>query len=251
MKISPDSIDIWGWGPININGTLIFTWIMMLIVVTASWLITRKITVEGKISRWQLFLETGVGFMRRQVREVIHEDEKIYLYFLGTLFIFISASNLLSLIPGYTSPTGSLSTTSALALCVFFAVPVFGIWERGFGGYFRKYVKPYFFMLPFHVIGELSRTLALAVRLFGNVMSGTLIVAILISVVPLIVPIIMQALGLLIGQIQAYIFTVLAAVYIASAIRAHKKEEERAEGKEKNNKKEDSKEDDEESKEEQ
>jgi len=124
----------------------------------------------------------------------------------------------------YQPPTGSLSTTAALAICVFFAVPLFGIARSGFGGYFKRYLQPSLLMLPFHVMGELSRTLALAVRLFGNIMSGTIIIAILISIVPLFVPIVMQALGLLIGQIQAYIFAVLAAVYIASASRSQQEE---------------------------
>jgi F-type H+-transporting ATPase subunit a len=124
-------------------------------------------------------------------------------------------------VPWYQPPTGSLSTTAALAICVFFAVPAFGIARSGPGAYFKRYLQPSFLMLPFHVMGELSRTLALAVRLFGNIMSGTIIIAILLSIVPLFVPIVMQALGLLIGQIQAYIFAVLAAVYIASAARSH------------------------------
>jgi len=120
-------------------------------------------------------------------------------------------------VPGYFPPTASLSTTAALALCVFIAVPVYGIVERGVGGYFRNYVQPTPLMLPFNIIGELSRTLALAIRLYGNVMSGAVIVGILISVAPFVFPILLRLLGLLTGLIQAYIFAVLAMVYIASA----------------------------------
>jgi F-type H+-transporting ATPase subunit a len=137
--------------------------------------------------------------------------------FIGTLFIFIAVSNLLGVIPGFRPPTGSLSTTAALAICVFFAVPVFGIASRGLGGYLKQYLQPTPFMLPFNIIGEFSRTLALAVRLFGNVMSGTMLVAILLAIIPFVFPIIMQAFGMLTGFIQAYIFAVLAMVYIASA----------------------------------
>ena len=109
------------------------------------------------------------------------------------------------------------ATTAALATCVFLAVPLYGIATRGLGGYLRLYIQPSPFMLPFNIIGELSRTLALAVRLFGNIMSGEMIIAILLSIVPLFFPVIMQLLGMLVGVIQAYIFAVLATVYIGSA----------------------------------
>jgi F-type H+-transporting ATPase subunit a len=129
----------------------------------------------------------------------------------------VAAANLGTLIPGFEPPTSSLSTTAALAACVFIAVPWFGIRNQGLGGYLKTYTEPTLLMLPFNIISELSRTLALAVRLFGNMMSGGLIVAILISITPLLFPIVMTALGLLTGMVQAYIFTILAAVYIAAA----------------------------------
>jgi F-type H+-transporting ATPase subunit a len=142
------------------------------------------------------------------------------LPFIGTLFIFIAASNLLEIIPGYHPPTASLSTTAALAICVFWAVPFYGIRQSGLKKYLKHYLQPHPLMLPFHVIGELSRTLSLAIRLFGNVMSDVMIVAILLSIAPLFFPIIMQVLELLTGLIQAYIFAILAMVYIASATEA-------------------------------
>jgi F-type H+-transporting ATPase subunit a len=123
---------------------------------------------------------------------------------------------MLAIVPGYEPPTASLSTTAALAICVFAAVPVYGIIHEGVGGFFKHYIEPTPVMLPFNLIGELSRTLALAVRLFGNVMSGTKIAAILLAVTPLFVPVLMNALGLLTGLIHAYIFAILATVYIAS-----------------------------------
>ncbi len=124
------------------------------------------------------------------------------------------------------APTGSLSTTTALAICVFVAVPLYGIGYEGPVGYLRHYVKPSWLMLPFNIIGEISRTIALAVRLYGNIMSGTVIVAILLSLTPYLFPIVMQLLGLLTGMIQAYIFAVLAMVYIASATSAHQRTEQ-------------------------
>jgi F-type H+-transporting ATPase subunit a len=131
-------------------------------------------------------------------------------------------SNLLSVVPGFQPPTGSLSTTVALAICVFIAVPVFGISQNGLLNYTKNYVDPTPLMLPFNIIGEISRTLALAVRLFGNIMSSTMIAAILLSVMPLFIPIIMQLFGLLTGLVQAYIFAILAAVYIAAGLEVHK-----------------------------
>ena len=147
-----------------------------------------------------------------------------YLGFLGTLFLFLAMASLCTIIPGYEPPTGSLSTTLALALCVFVAVPFFGIGERGLGGYLRSYVQPTLVMLPFNIISELSRTLALAVRLFGNMMSGAMIIGILLAITPFIFPIVMTALGLLTGMVQAYIFSILATVYIAAATRAPERE---------------------------
>jgi F-type H+-transporting ATPase subunit a len=157
--------------------------------------------------------------MRNQIQDTTQEKPDRFLPFLGTLFLFISVSNILSFVPVYYPPTGSFSTTAALAICVFFAVPVYGVRQRGFIKYFKHYIEPTVFLLPFNIIGRFTRTLSLAVRLFGNVMSGTIIIAVLVSIVPLFVPILMHALELLIGQIQAYIFAVLAMVYIGSAIR--------------------------------
>ncbi len=217
MQLSPDEIIIWSVGPVTLNATVVFSWVVMVLLVGGSWLATRNLSDGPRISRWQTVLETVVVFIRDQIRDVTQQEPGRYLPFIGTLFLFISISNLLSIVPGYQSPTGSLSTTAALAICVFFAVPIFGIAERGVFGYLRNYIEPTPFMLPFNIISELSRTLALAIRLFGNIMSGRVLIAIIVSIVPLLVPIAMQMLGLIIGQIQAYIFAVLATVYIASA----------------------------------
>jgi F-type H+-transporting ATPase subunit a len=218
--ISPDQVIFWQWGPITLNATIVFTWGVMAIMAGGAWFLTRKLTSGTHPSRWQNLLEVVIDTMRNQIREISRQDPGDYLYFAGTLFLFILACNLLSVVPGYLAPTASLSTTAALAICVFVAVPLYGIMRRGIRGYFIQYVRPTVFMLPFNVIGELSRTLALAVRLFGNIMSGMKIGAILLALAPLFFPIVMHALGLLTGAIQAYIFAVLAMVYIASATRA-------------------------------
>ena len=231
MTINPDEIVFFQWGWFKINATIFFTWLVIVFVTFSSWLITRKLSSEGTLSRWQNLLEVLVRGMEGQIREVSRQDPGPYLPFVGTLFLFIAISNILAIVPGYIPPTSSLSTTAALAISVFIAVPIFGIAAQGVMNYLRQYLQPTFFMLPFNIIGELSRTLALAVRLYGNMMSGTVIVAILLTITPLIFPVIMQALGLLTGLIQAYIFAILAMVYIASASQAHQDLEKKREQK--------------------
>lgn len=221
MQITPDQIVLWQWGPLALNATIALTWVVMALLAIGARLITRHLSDTESMSRWQNLLEVLVVGIRDQIREVSHADPGRYLPFIGTLFLFIATSNLLAVIPGYRPPTGSLSTTTALAICVLVAVPLYAIAEGGMVAYLRKYVRPTAFMLPFNVIGEISRTVALAIRLYGNVMSGTVIVAILIGIAPFFFPILMQLLGLLTGLIQAYIFAVLAMVYIASATRPH------------------------------
>ena len=151
------------------------------------------------MSRWQNLLEIVVGTINDQIKDVSQQKPDRYLPFIGTLFLFIVTSNLLAVVPGFYAPTASLSTTVALAICVLVAVPIYGIASQGFWGYLKLYVQPTPLMLPFNVIGELSRTLALAVRLFGNMMSGAKIAAILLLIAPLFFPILMNALGLLTG----------------------------------------------------
>lgn len=217
MNVSSDAIVLWQLGPFAINATIAFTWLVMALLVVGSWWITRRLSTGPELSRWQNLLEVVVVAMRDQIREVSRQDPGPFLPFVGTLFLFIAVSNLLVVVPGYLPPTGSLSTTTALAIAVAVAVPLYGVAEQGVAAYLRRYVRPTWLMLPFNVIGELTRTLALAVRLYGNIMSGTVIVGILISLAPLFFPIVMELLGVVTGLIQAYIFAVLAMVYIASA----------------------------------
>jgi F-type H+-transporting ATPase subunit a len=221
VVISPDQVEIWQIGPFTINATIMFTWVVIILLVGGSWLITRNLTSEASMSRGQNALETIVSLVSDQIEEISKTSAAPYLPFVGTLFIFIATSSILSIVPGFRPPTGSLSTTTALAICVFFAVPIYGINRQGLRNYLAQYLQPSPLMLPFNIIGEFSRTLALAVRLFGNIMSGTMIAAILVTILPIFFPVIMEAFSLLIGLIQAYIFAVLAMVYIASAMRSH------------------------------
>jgi F-type H+-transporting ATPase subunit a len=231
MRLTPDELIFWQHGFIKLNGTIVFTWGLMLALAAGSKLATRKLSTGLDRSRWQNFLEIGITGIEEQIKEVGLDQPRKYLGFLGTLFLFVAAASLSIVIPGYETPTGSLSTTAALALCVFVAVPFFGIEEQGVGGYIKSYMEPTFIMLPFNIISELSRTLALAIRLFGNMMSGAMIVAILLTITPFIFPVVMTLLGLLTGMVQAYIFSILAAVYIAAATRVSKPKPEPAAGK--------------------
>ncbi|MEO8615607.1 MAG: F0F1 ATP synthase subunit A [Luteolibacter sp.] len=222
MRLSPDEMIFWQRGFIKLNGTIVFTWGIMLLLAVGAKLITRNLTTEHKRSRWQNLLEIIVTAMNKQIADVGLRHPEKYLGFLGTLFLFVATAALCTVLPGYEPPTGSLSTTAALALCVLIAVPMFGIADQGVGGYLRSYIEPTVIMLPFNIISEISRTLALAVRLFGNMMSGAMIIAILLTITPFLFPILMTLLGLLTGMVQAYIFSILAAVYIAAAMRTRK-----------------------------
>ena len=228
MHLSPDEMIFWQHGFLKLNATIVFTWGLILVLAAGSSLITRNLSTGLERSRWQNLLEMVVTTIVKQIGEVGLRHPEKYLGFLGTLFLFVALASLCTVIPGYEPPTGSLSTTAALALCVFVAVPLFGIEDQGIRGYLKSYVEPTVIMLPFNIISELSRTLALAVRLFGNMMSGAMIIGILLTITPFLFPIVMTALGLLTGMVQAYIFTVLAAVYIAAAIQTRKPRPEAA-----------------------
>lgn len=219
-QLSPDEVIFFQWGVLSINATLVYTWLTMAVLAAGSWLVTRRLQSGRQLPRWQNVFEVVVLAMRNEIREISRRPPDRYLPFVGTLFLFIAVANTLSVVPGYLAPTSSLSTTVALAICVLLAAPVFGIAEIGFRAYVRAYLEPSVLMLPFNLMGELSRTLALAVRLFGNVMSAAKVAAILLALVPFFFPVVMQAFGLLTGLIQAYIFAVLATVYIGSAVRS-------------------------------
>jgi F-type H+-transporting ATPase subunit a len=213
---------------------MINTWIVMAVLVAASYWFTRHLEHTDHPSGGQNYLEAVVEVIDRQIAEISGGHSTPYLAFVGTIFLFILTSNLLAILPSaqqlvtgwpmiYHPPTASLDTTAALALAVLLAVPFFTMVRYGVRHHLSTYLEPTPLMLPFNIIGELSRTLALAVRLFGNMMSGVVMVSIIIGIAPFFFPVLLQLLGLVTGAIQAYIFAVLAMVYIASAAKTQEK----------------------------
>lgn len=224
MHITPDQRILFEWGFVHLNATILCTWLCMLLLVSISVLVTRRLAAVGQSrSHWQNGMEAVVESIRGQIREICPEGGDVYLPFVGTLFLFIAVSNLLEVVPGWHAPAGSLSTTAALAISVGVAVPVFGVLQHGFAGYFRHYLRPAWIMLPFHLLAETTRNLALAVRLFGNIMSESMILGVMLVVAPFFFPVLLQVLGLVTGLIQAYIFSILAMVYIAAAVQREQK----------------------------
>lgn len=219
MILSPDETLLFTLFGIPINATILNTWIVMALLTVGSILITRRLRPDVPPNRWRSALEVIVQGIQSQIEEIAGGPSRHLLYFAGTLFLFVAVSNLLLVVPGFEPPTSSLSTTTALALSVLVAVPLFGVTSRGLGGYLKTYLEPSFIMLPFNIISEFSRGISLAIRLYGNIMSGAVIAAILLTVAPFFFPVVMDLLGLLTGMIQAYIFAILATVYISSATK--------------------------------
>ena len=220
MRLSTDEIIFWQQGFFKLNATIVWTWVLMLVIVIGARLITRRLSGEIHISRWQNVLEIIVLGILDQIKAVGLPHPQKHIGFVGTMFIFIAFASLCTVFPVYEPPTGSLSTTAALAISVFIAVPLFGIEEQGLLGYLKTYMEPAPLMLPFNIIGEFSRTLALSIRLFGNMMSGTMILSILLVITPFVFPIVMSLLGLLTGMVQAYIFFIISTVYITAAMKS-------------------------------
>jgi len=223
MQLTPDNTVVFTLGNWPINATLVNTWIVMALLVLISWLVTRKLRPDVPPNRWRTSLEVIVKTLQGQIEEISLKSARHVLYFAGTLFLFIALSNILGVVPGFIPPTSSLSTTVALTIAVLIAVPLFGIASGGVKHYLKTFIQPSVIMLPFNIIGEFSRGVSLAVRLYGNVMSGAVIAAILLSIAPFFFPVIMDMLGLLTGFIQAYIFAILATVYISSATQEQDK----------------------------
>ena len=203
-------------GPIAVTRPVITTWAIMLALTVASWASTRRLGMSP--TRRQAVLELLVTSLANQIEEVIRSDARPLLPLLGTLFIFLLTANISGIVPGVQAPTAHIETPAALALIVFLAAHVYGVRARGFLGYLGSFAQPKLIMLPLNVLSEITRTFSLMVRLFGNIMSGEFLIALVLALAGLFLPIPLMALELLIGIVQAYIFTVLATVFIGAAI---------------------------------
>jgi F-type H+-transporting ATPase subunit a len=203
-------------GPVAITRPVATTWGIMLVLTLGSWLLTRRL--KQRADRRQAVLEIVVTGILGQIEAVIRKDARPLLPLLGTLFIFLVFANLSGVLPGTEAPTAKIETPAALALIVYFSVHYFGIRAQGALGYLASFAKPKLIMLPLNVVSEVTRTFSLMIRLFGNVMSGEFIIALVVALAGLFVPIPLMALEILLGLVQAYIFTVLATVFIGAAI---------------------------------
>jgi F-type H+-transporting ATPase subunit a len=217
METSPlASAVLFHVGPAPITRPVVTTWVLMLVLTLGAWLLTRRL--QPQPDRAQAAIEAIVDGIRDQIGKLIERDATPLLPLIGTLFIFLVAANLAGVVPGTQSPTARLETPAALAVIVFVSVHYFGVRAHGFPGYLASFAKPKLIMLPLNVLSEVTRTFSLTARLFGNVMSGEFVIALVVALAGLFVPIPFMALEIVLGVVQAYIFTVLATVFVGAAI---------------------------------
>jgi F-type H+-transporting ATPase subunit a len=201
-----------------VTATVVTTWALVITVAALAAIAGGHL--QERPSSWQAVLEWGIGLLDTLLREIAGEAGSKYLPLVVTIAVFVALANLSGVLPFVEAPTADLNTPVALALVVFFSVHYVGVRESGPWGYLRSFARPSIFMLPFNLLSQITRTFSLAIRLFGNMLSHQIIVAVLLLILPLIVPAILQIFGLFIGVLQAYIFTILSIVYIGGAVRA-------------------------------
>jgi F-type H+-transporting ATPase subunit a len=210
-------------GPLHIGTTVLTTWLLMVLLGVLAWFGTRRLSVD-KPSRLQTALEGTVLTLQQAIEDVAPGHSLRLLPFIGTLWLFIVSANLVGLVPGLRSPTGDLSLTVALALLVFVAVHWFGIGIEGYRSYFRHYLVPNPILLPFHLLSEITRTVALAVRLFGNMMSMEMAALLVLMVAGFLAPVPLLMLHIVEALVQAYIFGTLALVFVAGGLQSQELE---------------------------
>jgi F-type H+-transporting ATPase subunit a len=217
METSPlTSTVVFQLGPVPITRPVVTTWIVMILLAVACHWATRRL--QRVPDRRQAVVEVVVTTLEGQIEEVIRRDPRPFLPLLATLFLFLAVANLSGVLPGVEAPTSKLETPAALALIVFFSVHYFGARARGVRGYLASFAQPKLIMLPLNVLSEVTRTVSMMVRLFGNIMSGEFLIALVVALAGLFVPIPLMILEILVSLVQAYIFTVLAAVFIGAAV---------------------------------
>jgi len=206
-------------GPLHVSATVLTTWLLMAVLTGVAWLGSLSLRVEKPL-RLQITLEGIVLALQQAIEDTAPGHARRLLPFIGTLWLFIATANLIGLVPGLRSPTGDLSLTVALAMLVFLSVHWFGLRIDGLRVYLRHYLDPNPILLPFHLLGEVTRTLALAVRLFGNMMSLEMAALLVLLVAGFLAPIPLLMLHIVEALVQAYIFGTLALVYVAGALQS-------------------------------
>jgi len=210
---------VFSLGPLPIHETVVTSWGVMALLTAAALLLTRRLRPSpGPL---QTLVEALVGMLENAIADVAPDHARRLLPFIGSLWLYLVAANLVGLVPGFHSPTRDLSATAALAFLVFLSVHWYGIRIEGWRGYLRHYLSPSPIMLPFHLISEVSRTIALAVRLFGNMMSLEMAALLVLLVAGFLVPVPILMLHVIEALVQAYIFGMLALVYIAGGLQSH------------------------------
>lgn len=202
-------------GPVPITRPIVTSWGIMFVLAVAAKLLTRRLSVRP--DRRQAAIEIVVVAITTQISDTMRGDPKPFLPLLGTFFIFLAVANLSGMFPGVEPPTAHIEVAGALALVVFLSTQYYGIRGRGLFGYLKSFARPSVIMLPLNVFGEITRTFSLMVRLFGNIMSGELIIGVAVALAGLLLPVPLMLLEILTGLVQAYIFTILAAVFIGGA----------------------------------
>jgi len=210
-------VEIFSIGPVVIKNTVIITWFVMAFIIIASYLITRRLSIKPGV--FQEIFEAIIESAEKTIKDTLPVSPWTVIPFITTLWIFIGASNLIGLIPGFMTPTSDINTTVAFAIISYSMMHVFGLKTMGLKNYLKHYTEPSWILLPIHFLAELTRTIALAIRLFGNMLSGDMIAIILLGIAGFLVPIPFSLLHIVIGVIQAYIFGILTLVFIAGGIR--------------------------------
>jgi len=205
-------------GPLQLTTTVLTSWVLMALIALVAWLATRRLQMSpGPL---QTLVEAIVSMMEQTIRGVAPQHAQQILPFIGSLWVFIVIANLVGLIPGVHSPTRDLSATAALAFLVFLSVHWYGIRIQGLKNYLHHYLTPSPILLPFHLISEVTRTIALAVRLFGNMMSLEMVALLILLVAGFLVPVPILMLHIVEALVQAYIFGMLALIYVAGGLQA-------------------------------
>ena len=206
-------------GPVQLTNTVITTWVVMAIIGCFAWLVTRRLQIRP--GRLQTLVEAIVSVIEESIRDIAPQHVQQILPFIGTLWVFIVIANLIGLVPGMHSPTRDLSATAAIAFLVFLSVHWYGIRIQGLKNYLLHYLKPSPLLLPFNLISEVTRTIALAVRLFGNMMSLEMVALLILIVAGFLVPVPILMLHIVEALVQAYIFGMLALIYVAGGLQSH------------------------------